>query len=68
LSKEDELQSCPLLIFANKQDKNGCLSTDEIFKKIKNLELKQNFHVSGCSGISGEGLFEGLEWISKTIK
>lgn len=53
----------PVLVFANKQDLAGALSTEEIadyFKIRKNVDF---CHVQGCSAREGTGLNEGMQWL-----
>ncbi|CDO65956.1 ADP-ribosylation factor, putative [Plasmodium reichenowi] len=57
-------RKCKFLIFMNKQDSNGCLSSQEIinfFALPKDLLIRCNF--ISCSTLSGQGLKEGLEWL-----
>ncbi|KAH9303935.1 hypothetical protein KI387_008339, partial [Taxus chinensis] len=65
---EQSLQNVALLVFANKQDFPNAMSCDEIREKLDLKYLRQSHrHVQGCCAISGQGLSEGLEWLSKKI-
>jgi len=57
------------LIFCNKQDIAGALTLEEIGEvlEISKIEKRHNFIVK-CSGITGEGLLEGVDWIVDDIK
>ena len=57
-----------LLIFCNKQDIEGSLTTTEI-KAYLDLEsiTRRNWGIIGCSARTGEGLLEGVDWIVKDI-
>lgn len=57
-----------LLIFCNKQDIEGSLTTNEI-KEYLDLESISTRHwgIIGCSARTGEGLLEGVDWIVKDI-
>lgn len=70
LLQNDLLRNVKLLIFANKLDLPNSMSTAEIVDK---LELHSKFrtlewHVQGAVATSGEGLYEGLDWLSATLK
>jgi small GTP-binding protein len=52
-----------LLIFANKQDLPQSMREMEIVKLLKLEKLDRHWMVQLCSTYTGEGLFEGLDWI-----
>uniref|UniRef100_A0AC35GRF5 ADP-ribosylation factor n=1 Tax=Panagrolaimus sp. PS1159 TaxID=55785 RepID=A0AC35GRF5_9BILA len=57
-----------LLVFANKQDKSNAMNVEEIKEKLNLKEVKtQNWHIQGCSAISGDGIYEGLDWLVQQI-
>jgi signal recognition particle receptor subunit beta len=65
---DDELKDAVLLVFANKQDIKGCLTAGEITDSLKIQNLKQKkILVQACSAVSGDGLNQGLEWLTKNI-
>ena len=65
---EEELKDCCVLIMANKQDLNGALSTDEVTKALGMESLKERtWFVQGTSGITGQGLEEGLNWMASVL-
>lgn len=57
-----------VLVFANKQDLPFAMTPDEILTKLKKHKIRQTYYVQGCCGLSGEGLADGLNWVSKNIK
>ncbi|KAE9553833.1 hypothetical protein FO519_002963 [Halicephalobus sp. NKZ332] len=62
--KEEELHNTVLLVFANKQDLPDAMSTSELTEKLGLRDIKDRlWHIQPSSGISGEGLHEGLDWI-----
>mmetsp|Transcript_20151 Transcript_20151/g.28886 ORF Transcript_20151/g.28886 Transcript_20151/m.28886 type:complete len:554 (+) Transcript_20151:48-1709(+) len=68
--EEEELKNAKILIFANKQDLPNCLSVESIsvalqLEKLRIENPHQHFHIVGTSAKTGEGLFEGLDWLSK---
>ena len=65
---DERLKDAAFLIFANKQDLNGAISPNELTKileieKIKNRKL----FVQGSSAVSGQGIKEGLDWLTDTL-
>lgn len=66
---EEKLLSCPLLIFCNKRDLKNSLSDKEIFEilKLEKLTLNRHYQFIECSGITGEGLLKGIEWLLEEI-
>ncbi|KAI9643867.1 ADP-ribosylation factor, Arf Arf6 [Ciborinia camelliae] len=64
-----EMQDSLLLVFANKQDIAGSMKPPEVTEQLKLNELKNKvwFVVPSCA-TTGEGLMEGLAWLSKTIE
>lgn len=58
-----------LLVFANKQDLRGALNPAEVCEAMGMMQLKnRRWHVQGAVAIKGEGLYEGLDWLSSTLK
>lgn len=60
-----------LLIFANKQDIEGALSSEEIATvlELDSNERYKNRHwsIQSCSAVTGEGLVAGMDWIVDDI-
>ena len=65
---EDELQDCVVLVFGNKQDLENSMSATEISDKLglHSLRNRKWFVQSSCA-TSGDGLYEGLDWLSSTL-
>ena len=66
---EDELHDVLLLVFANKQDLPNAMTAAEITEKLglHSLRNRQWYIQSTCATI-GDGLYEGLDWLSNTFK
>lgn len=66
---EDELRNAVLLIFANKQDLPNAMNAAEITDKLglHSMRQRQWFIQSTCA-TSGDGLYEGLDWLSGALK
>ena len=68
LLEEDELKNAALLIYANKQDLPMAMNSAEIIEKLGLHTLKtDNWFVQSTCATSGDGLQEGLEWLTEKI-
>ncbi|XP_050423967.1 ADP-ribosylation factor-like protein 5A [Adelges cooleyi] len=65
----DELSSAAVLVYANKQDMKGAMSAADISKHLNLTSIKkQQWHIQACCALTGEGLYQGLEWICSQLK
>ena len=62
------MRDASLLVFANKQDLPNAMTTAEVTKKLglQNMRNREWFIQSACA-TTGEGLYEGLVWLSCTL-
>ena len=62
------MRDCTLLIIANKQDLPNAMLPEEVADKIrfKDIKLKQK-HILGAVATTGQGLNDGLEWITNVL-
>ena len=59
----------PVLIFANKQDLLNAARANEIAEGLNLHTIRDRpWHIQPCSAINGEGVKDGLAWISKNIQ
>ena len=66
---EDELQGSALLVFANKQDLPNAMTVAEVTDKLGLHSLREtSWFIQGSSAPVGDGLFEGLDWLSATLE
>jgi small GTP-binding protein len=65
----DQLRNVPLLIYSNKQDLPNTLTTSQVVDKLElTSKMRSNrWHVQGAVATSGDGLYEGLDWLSQTL-
>jgi len=65
---EDEMRDAVLLVYANKQDLPNAMTAAEITEKmgLQNMRNRQWFIQSACA-TTGDGLYEGLDWLSRTL-
>ncbi|AET41354.1 ADP-ribosylation factor family protein Ecym_8058 [Eremothecium cymbalariae DBVPG len=62
---EDE----PLLVLSNKTDLAGALSDSEVCEQLGlGQGLTRPWHLRAVSAASGEGVYEGLEWLTKVLE
>ena len=55
--------------FSKLKDVNGCMSAAEISKQLNLQSMrKHKWQIQACCALSGEGLYQGLEWIVNNIK
>jgi len=67
--QDDEMRDAALLVFANKQDLPNAMNTAEVTDKLGLHALKQrNWYIQGACATSGEGLYEGLDWLAANVK
>jgi len=64
LLTDEDLKDVPLLVYANKQDL-GIMTVDEVAEHLGLKRLSREWHIQGTTAIKGEGLYEGMEWLSK---
>ncbi|KAJ4967203.1 hypothetical protein NE237_019052 [Protea cynaroides] len=63
----NELRDAILLVFANK-DLPNAMSVPEITDKLGLHSLRQRcWYIQGSCASSGQGLYEGLDWLSNNI-
>jgi ADP-ribosylation factor 1/2 len=64
-----ELHGAPLLIFANKQDLPNAMNIEEIAHEFHKEEgLPGMWCIQGCIATTGEGLYEGLDWLAWAVE
>ena len=69
IGAEHELREALLLIFANKQDLPNAMDAAEITDKLGLPSLRNHkWYIQATSATSGDGLYEGLDWLSNQLK
>ncbi|KAF2077807.1 hypothetical protein CYY_000852 [Polysphondylium violaceum] len=68
LLDEEKFAGASFLVFANKQDLDGALTSEQIAKYM-DLESLSTHHweIKSCSAVTGQGLEEGIEWVVNDI-
>ncbi|VDM99231.1 unnamed protein product [Thelazia callipaeda] len=63
------LRKVPILVFANKMEVNGSLTTSEISLFLGlNLISDHNWEIYACCAITGQGLNYGFQWLLESIQ
>lgn len=66
---EEELKNALVLVYANKQDLPGALSEAQVAEGLGLHDIKnRDWAIFKASAVKGEGLFEGLDWLSNMLK
>jgi len=65
----EHLKNSKLLVFANKQDLKGAMTSAEISEILGLGNIKDHsYHIQGCCALTGDGLTEGMDWIVQQVK
>jgi ADP-ribosylation factor-like protein 5B len=65
----EALAGAVLLVFANKQDLAGAMTAVEITESLQLHGIKDHgWQIQACSATTGEGLYEGLDWLTHALK
>jgi len=68
LLEEDELRRASVLVFANKQDLPNAIKPAELANKLRlNSIIDRSWYIQGACATTGDGLFEGLDWLGEQI-
>eukprot|EP00455_Lapot_gusevi_P044357 TRINITY_DN5527_c0_g1_i9.p1 TRINITY_DN5527_c0_g1~~TRINITY_DN5527_c0_g1_i9.p1 ORF type:complete len:183 (+),score=2.05 TRINITY_DN5527_c0_g1_i9:82-630(+) len=65
-----DLEGALLLVFANKQDMEPKMTPAEIANQLNLVALKDmnlTWHIQACCALTGEGLFDGIDWITTQL-
>jgi small GTP-binding protein len=69
LLDQEEFKDVPLLVLANKQDLPNSMNVNEIREELK-IDLyypKKKWLIQGICATSGEGIYDGMEWLVKIL-
>mmetsp|Transcript_40178 Transcript_40178/g.87641 ORF Transcript_40178/g.87641 Transcript_40178/m.87641 type:complete len:174 (-) Transcript_40178:112-633(-) len=68
LLSEEEMRGAAVLVLANKQDLPNAMSAAEVAEKLglNGLQNREWF-IQSTTAVSGEGLYEGLDWMSRVL-
>jgi small GTP-binding protein len=68
----EEMSGAHVLVFANKQDLPGALSPSDIAEALKLRDMlpvggRRKWWVQACCATTGDGLVDGMEWLSEAV-
>merc|ERR1712037_1064586 len=67
-SAEEELRDAVVLCFANKQDLPNAMSVNEVTERLGLNQLRnRQWYIQSTCATTGDGLYEGLDWLSNTL-
>lgn len=68
--QDREMRNVVLLVFANKQDVDGAMRPNDVAQALDLDRIAKNhvWKVEPSCATSGEGIFEGLSWLSQNVK
>ncbi|PIN03633.1 GTP-binding ADP-ribosylation factor Arf1 [Handroanthus impetiginosus] len=67
--KDPLMLNAVILVFANKQDMRGAMTPMEVCEGLGLYDLKnRKWHIQGTCALRGDGLNEGLAWLSSKLK
>ena len=62
------MREAVLLVMANKMDLPTSMSVAEVAEGLGLMHIRnRKWHLQPCVAITGDGLYEGLDWVAKTI-
>ena len=65
---EDCLKDAVVLVFANKQDLPQAMEVSALADKLGLSAMRnRKWFIKGCCATTGDGLYDGLDWMSKTL-
>lgn len=65
---DELLRDAHLLVFANKQDLPNAIKVPEMAERLRLTQMRQrSWYIQPCISISGQGLYEGLDWLGKAL-
>ena len=62
--EQDELSDAHVLVLANKQDLPKAKTASKLSDMLGMHNLKRSWYVQSCCGTTGDGIYEGLDWLS----
>eukprot|EP01084_Bolivina_argentea_P106583 190692_1 len=66
--QEDELKDAVVLVLANKQDLPNAMSVNEVTERLSLNKLRnREWFIQSTCATTGDGLYEGLDWLSNTL-
>ena len=68
MMSDPALADAKLVVFANKQDMPHAVPASDMIERLGLKQLRQRWFVQPTSAVTGQGLYEGLDWLSTELK
>ena len=66
---QEGLGEVAVLVLGNKTDVDGGMGTEELGERLGVRGVRgRNWRVQGCSGVTGDGVEEGLGWMGRVLR
>eukprot|EP00301_Raphidiophrys_heterophryoidea_P004462 c11937_g1_i3.p2 GENE.c11937_g1_i3~~c11937_g1_i3.p2 ORF type:complete len:188 (+),score=53.96 c11937_g1_i3:127-690(+) len=69
--QQEDMQTVAVLVLANKQDLPNAIPATELARKLglsnRNVPLRNKWTLQPTCGTTGDGLFEGLDWLASNL-
>ena len=66
---DETMRNVPLLVYANKMDLPNALTVPQISERLGLVNMRdRTWFVQASNAARGDGLFEGMDWLSKNVK
>eukprot|EP00808_Paulinella_micropora_P011957 g42028.t1 len=63
--QDEELKDAAILVYANKQDLPNAMKVSELSERLRLNKIRnRQWFIQGSSAPTGDGLYEGLDWLS----
>jgi len=67
--EDDNLRNASVLVYANKQDLPNSMDTSEVVERMSLTSMrKREWFVQSCTATTGDGLWEGLDWLNENLQ
>ena len=63
-----EMAAAKVLVLANKQDLPRALPPSEVAERMGLHKLRRDWYIQGCQAVTGDGLYEGLDWVADRVE
>ena len=65
---DDNLRHASVLVYGNKQDLPNSMDTSEMVERMGMRTMRgRDWHVQSCTATTGDGLWEGLDWLNDNL-
>mmetsp|Transcript_63031 Transcript_63031/g.131009 ORF Transcript_63031/g.131009 Transcript_63031/m.131009 type:complete len:179 (-) Transcript_63031:455-991(-) len=65
----EELKHACILVLANKQDLREAMGAGEMSESLELHKIQSHeWHIQACCALTGEGLYQGLDWVTSRVR